>query len=413
MAAYTSDSCASAACPLPARNTWAAVAEPPAVSSAQLDFAHFILRGAAELTRETPTLAADPAVASRLARVLGARLPCQAVIRWACPVCSTRTVTRWRCGPRCATCRSGAPQSASLLRQIPQVPVRHWVLSLPSPQRFDFAGDARSEAAIVKAFMHAVFTRLRARDGDRSAGCGAVAAIHRTGAALNLNLHIHALVVDGVFHRSPNGSRFAAQSPGDEDLAVVAREVHAALARLPAADTREPALAALQLAARPRRKLRRATVSSHSGQDSTFEFAGLKVFAGAPVHAHDRAALRRLCDYVARPASSRLAVAGGNPATADPDVATQPQLGPHEVVARLVAATPAEPAVSVRTYGVLAPRAAHLWQLCHGHQLELPAMPCAEPRRLARARSPRCARCDVALEALAVEDASDPPTHHR
>ena len=130
------------------------------------------------------------------------------------------------------------------------------------------------------------------------------------------------------------------------------------------------------------------------------------------VDADNRAALRRLCDYVTRPASARLAVAGGNPVTTVPDMATQTQLGPHEAVARLIAATPAEPAVSVRTYGVLAPRAAHLWQLCHGHQLELPAMPCAEPRRLARARSPRCARCDVALEALTIEDASDPPTHN-
>lgn len=357
--------------------------------SAQLDLADLVLRGAAELTREEPSLTAAPAVASRLARVLGARLPCQAVIHWACPVCSTRTVTRWRCGPRCTTCRSGAPASASLLRQIPQVPVRHWVLSLPSPQRFDYAGDARSEAAVVKAFMHAVFARLRARDGDRSAGCGAVAAIHRSGAAQNLNLHVHALVVDGVFHRSPDGSTFAAQAPGPEDLAVVAREVHAALARLPTTDIKDPALAALQQAAR--RKISRA---SQRRSGSSFDLGGVKVFAGPPVGADDRAALRRLCDYVARPASARLAT----------------QLGAPELVARLVAATPAEPAVSVRTYGVLAPRAAHLWRLCHGRQLELPAMPCAEPRRLAPARSPRCARCDVALAALAVEDASDPPT---
>ncbi|MBK7827245.1 transposase [Nannocystis sp.] len=371
------------------------------MSSAQLDFADLVVRGAAELTREAPSLAAAPAVASRLARVLGARLPCQAVIHWACPVCSTRTVTRWRCGPRCATCSAGAPASASLLRQIPQVPVRHWVLSLPSPQRFDFAGDARSEAAIVKAFMHAVFARLRAQGGDRSAGCGAVAAIHRSGAALNLNLHIHALVVDGVFHRSPDGSNFAAQAPGPEDLAIVAQEVNAALARLPASDIKDPALATLQQAARPRRKINRA---SQRRSGNTFDLGGLKVFAGLPVAASDRAALRRLCDYVTRTASARLAMA-----TSGPHIATHPELGAHELVARLVAATPAEPAVSVRTYGVLAPRAAHLWQLCHGHQLELPAMPCAEPRRLARARSPRCARCDVALAAFAVEDASDPP----
>lgn len=70
-----------------------------------------------------------------------------------------------------------------------------------------------------------------------------------------------------------------------------------------------------------------------------------------------------------------------------------------------------EPAVSVRTYGVLPPRAARLWQVCHGHQLGLPAISCGETKRIVRARSPRCARCDVALQALAVEDASDPPTH--
>lgn len=61
--------------------------------------------------------------------------------------------------------------------------------------------------------------------------------------------------------------------------------------------------------------------------------------------------------------------------------------------------------------GVLAPRAAHDWQLHHGHQLELPAMPGAARTRLQRSpqpREPRCERCDVALAALAVEDASDP-----
>ena len=71
-------------------------------------------------------------------------------------------------------------------------------------------------------------------------------------------------------------------TPGHEDLAVVAREVHAALARIPAADTKDPALTALQLAARPRRKLRQTAAPSLHRSDRTFELAGLKVFAGAP-----------------------------------------------------------------------------------------------------------------------------------
>lgn len=378
------------------------------MAAAQLDLADLLRNGAAELTREAPELAATPAVASRLARVLGARLPCLAVIHWTCPVCRTRTVTRWRCGPRCATCRA-APPSASLLRQIPQVPVRHWVLSLPSPQRFELAGDPRSEAAVVRAFVRALFARLRVHADDRSAGCGAVAAIHRSGAALNLNLHIHALVVDGVFHRSPDGPRFAARAPGTDDLAVVAREVHRTLARLPAAGTTNTALATLQRAARPRRTMDRATASSQRSSGTSVELAGVAVFAGVPLPADDRAALRRLCDYVTRPTATRLAMVRGSP--------NQPQPGgsahARDIVTRLIAATPDEPAVSVRTFGVLAPRAAHDWQLSRGHQLELPAMPGAARAphpRSPRPREPRCERCDVALAALAVEEASDPPT---
>jgi len=377
------------------------------MASAQLDLADLLRRGAAELTREAPELTATPEVASRLARVLGARLPCLAVIHWSCPVCRTRTVTRWRCGPRCATCRA-APPSASLLRQIPQVPVRHWVLSLPSPQRFELAGDPTSEAAIVRAFVRAIFTRLRAHADDRSAGCGAVAAIHRSGAALNLNLHVHALVVDGVFHRSPDGPRFAAQAPATDDLAAVAREVHHALARLPAAGTKNAALATMQRAARPRRTMDRAAAPSRRASGTSVDLAGVAVFAGVPVPADDRAALRRLCDYVARPPSTRLAMVLGSPDKPRPGGAAYAR----DIVTRLIAATPAEPAVSVRTFGVLAPRAAHDWQLSRGHQLELPAMPGAARTRIARSprpREPRCDRCDVELAALAVEDASDPP----
>jgi len=377
------------------------------MASAQLDLADLLRRGAAELIREAPELAVTPEVASRLARVLGARLPCLAVIHWGCPVCRTRTVTRWRCGPRCATCRA-APPSASLLRQIPQVPVRHWVLSLPSPQRFELAGDPRSEAVIVRAFVRAIFTRLRAHADDRSAGCGAVAAIHRSGAALNLNLHVHALVVDGVFHRSPDGPRFAAQAPAADDLAAVAREVHHALARLPVAGTKNAALATMQRAARPRRTVDRAAAPSRRASGTSVDLAGVAVFAGVPLPAADRAALRRLCDYVARPAATRLAMVLGSPDKPRPGGAAHAR----DIVTRLIAATPAEPAMSVRTFGVLAPRAAREWQLSRGYQLELPAMPGAARTRIPRSsrpREPRCDRCDVALAALAVEDASDPP----
>lgn len=384
--------------------------------AAQLDLADLLAHGAAQLAREAPAVAGAPAVASRVARVLGERLPCEAVIHWVCPVCRARTVTRWRCGPRCSTCGAGAPASASLLRRIPRVPVRHWVLSLPSPQRFELAGDRRAEAALVRAFVRAIFARLRACEGDPSAGCGAVVAIHRSGSALDLNLHVHALVVDGVFQRTTEGSRFVAHAPSTEDLAIVARAVGEALERLPDVNAKDPALASLQRAARPRRTVGRAPGPVPRAPGIACEMSGLRVFAGAPVEADDRGALRRVCEYVTRPAAARLASAEGTrealllPLPPQPDGTSHAALSARDAVARLVAATPSEPAISVRTFGVLAPRAAHDWQLSHGRQLALPEVTNGRSPSPPRPRSPRCARCDIVLEAVAVEDASDPPT---
>jgi len=373
------------------------------VTSAQLDLDDLLTRGAARLTCDSPTLAADPAIASRLARVLGARLPCTTEIHWICPVCRARTMTRTRCGPRCATCHARVPASTNLLRQLPPVPVRHWVLTLPSPQRFELAGDPRSEATLIKTFIKAIFTRLRTP--GETHGCGAIAVVHRTGSALDLNLHIHALVADGVFHRAPDGPEFTARSLTPDDLTAVAREVHRALARLPI--TADPALATVQRSARTRRTTGRAPPPT---ADTACNLAGLRLYTGAPLV--DRAALRRVCDYITRPAAARLARATGTPdelllpLPPQPDGTAHAPLTARDVVARLVAATPAGPAISVRSFGVLAPRAAHVWQLTRDQQLALPAISGA-PRR--PPRPPRCTRCDVPLEALAVADASDPP----
>ena len=61
---------------------------------------------------------------------------------------------------------------------------------------------------VVAVFVRAVLRFLRARardDGVVDGRGGAVAVIQRFGGALNLNLHVHALVLDGVFARSRAG----------------------------------------------------------------------------------------------------------------------------------------------------------------------------------------------------------------
>ena len=72
----------------------------------------------------------------------------------------------------------------------------------------------------------------RARNGRG----GAVAIIQRFGAALNLNVHVHALVLDGVYAEEGGIPRFhEAIPPTDEEmhrlLETIDRRVHRLLAR--------------------------------------------------------------------------------------------------------------------------------------------------------------------------------------
>jgi hypothetical protein len=103
-----------------------------------------------------------------------------------------------------------AERAAHLVDQvIPDVPVRQWVLSLPHRLRYRLAWDHDLRRRVTAVFLRAVF-RLR-RDHARAVGLeqprgGAVAIIQRFGGALNLNVHIHALVLDGVFARDAAGA---------------------------------------------------------------------------------------------------------------------------------------------------------------------------------------------------------------
>ena len=99
-----------------------------------------------------------------------------------------------------------AERAAHLLDHVfPDVPVRQWVLSLPYRLRYQLAWDHDVCRAVVAVFLRAVLgcLRARARDGGVEDGRGgAVAVVQRFGGALNLNVHVHALVLDGVFTRN-------------------------------------------------------------------------------------------------------------------------------------------------------------------------------------------------------------------
>jgi hypothetical protein len=84
---------------------------------------------------------------------------------------------------------------------FPAVPVRQWVLTLPPRLRYLLAWDHALCRAVVAVYLRAVLGWLRRqarRRGVVGGRGGAVAVVQRFGAALNLNVHIHALVLDGV-----------------------------------------------------------------------------------------------------------------------------------------------------------------------------------------------------------------------
>jgi hypothetical protein len=125
--------------------------------------------------------------------------------------------------------RTPAERAAHLVDHVlPDVPIRQWVLSLPYRLRYQLAWDHDLCRTVVGVALRVVlgFLRRRARQaGVRGGRSGAVAIIQRFGGALNLNVHIHALVIDGVFAaEGDNTLRFhpVRQLTRDDVAAVVA-----------------------------------------------------------------------------------------------------------------------------------------------------------------------------------------------
>ena len=238
----------------------------------------------------------------------------------------------------CASCggRRMTERAAHLVDQVfPDVPVRQWVLSLPPRIRYLLAWRHDLCKAVVGVLFREVNRHLR--DRARAQGVvdpcgGAVAIVQRFGGALNLNVHIHALVLDGVFARAEDGRLAFHASPGLEaaDVADVLAAITPGVTRLlerrgvgdgddadRADDCAEatPLLAGLAAASvqgvvalgrrsgmRPGRlggapgdRAERPLGACHA------QWQGFDLHAGLLVPAGDRDRLERVCRYTLRP----------------------------------------------------------------------------------------------------------------
>jgi hypothetical protein len=76
--------------------------------------------------------------------------------------------------------------------------------------------------------------RARARGIRGTLKTGGVTVIQRFGSALNLNVHFHTLMIDGVYQLAPTGAVVfhPVPSPTDDEVAAVAEHVYRKVARL-------------------------------------------------------------------------------------------------------------------------------------------------------------------------------------
>jgi hypothetical protein len=276
-------------------------------------------------------------VEQELRSFLRCGLFCEGFMRAHCDACGHDLLVAFSCHGRsvCPSCcgRRMANGAAHLVdRILPDVPVRQYVLSLPYELRRLAAFKADVLTALARIFVEATFKSYRARakrNGIEGPECGSVLCVQRFG-SLNLNVHFHVLVLDGVFTRDPQGRVLfhLAPAPDGVDLSgIVERTQRRALAWLrrrgylderpledrcdePEAQTALDACAAIAMRRGHVATLARAGAADAADEDHeqapdhsgvAVEHQGFNLHAGVRIHAGDDLGRERLARYALRP----------------------------------------------------------------------------------------------------------------
>jgi hypothetical protein len=295
-------------------------------------------------------------------------------------------------------------ETAALLADevLPALPLRQWVVSFPFALRFLFAARPDALAKALEIIYRLLATHLAHKAGftGREAATGAVTLVQRFGSALNLNIHLHMLCLDGLYAPRPDGGlRFTrVKAPEREELddlvqriaervgralermGLLQRDAESAWLDLPPVEDTDAMRQLLgssvtyRIAVGPqagRKALVLRTIRPLADEEPSSQRVarahGFSLHAGVSAEVHQREVRERLCRYIARPAvaEKRLTVnANGKVVyllkTPYRDGTTHVVFEPLDFIARLAALVPRPRVNLTRYHGVLAPN--HRWR---------------------------------------------------
>ena len=293
-----------------------------------------------------------------------------------------------------------SPSAASAAVSAPVAAPDAWwnqplILSITCSPRFRSGnGCSPSALAVVQRAISTFLVRHSGLTGSSGARTGAVTLIQRFGSALNLNVHLHMLFLDGAYRFSTTRPTFhRARPPAGEELNdlldTLSRRIVRVLERrgLLIADPE-----CLQLDIEPNSSLDhlqaasinyRIAIGPHAGRKALTLYSvppleeassnpllarrsGFSLHAATVCEAWQRSRLERLCRYITRPpiATKRLSVDDRGRVVyrcKHPfrDGSTHIVLEPLDFIARLAALVPRPRVNLTRFHGVFAPNFKH------------------------------------------------------
>src|SRR5262245_30488047 len=117
---------------------------------------------------------------------------------------------------------------------IPWVPTRHWVVSVPIPLRYWTAPSKDLTAqvhTIIRTTIAQYYVNQAVKRGveRQKVQPGSVTFLQRFGGALQLNVHYHVIVIEGVFlDRTDQGLKprfIKGEPPSDAEVANVVQKI--------------------------------------------------------------------------------------------------------------------------------------------------------------------------------------------